>query len=351
MRRRPRTRRVSDPARLRRGARAAGAVTEPLDGAAPRSRTDHDLLRRVGRRARAGTCTCCSPRPRTGFVPYAGIPWYVAPFGRDAHHHRAPGPAVRAGHRRRHAALPRPSRRPRRRRLHRPGAGQDPARAAARRDGGVPRDPVHSLLRQRGRPAAVRHAAGRVSPLDGGPALARELWPTAERALALDASRRPTPRAAISPTCAARRAGLTNQGWKDSLDAIMHADGGWPSRRSRWPRCRATLRGAAGGGRARRGAGAARARPPNSAARPRACASGSRPTSGCPTRRYYALALDREGAPCRVITSNAGPPAVDAASPSDSRAHIVARPRSWPTTCSPAGASARWPAASGSTTR
>ena len=52
------------------------------------------------------------------------------------------------------------------------------------------------------------------------------------------------------------------------------------------------------------------ARPPCASA-PAGCASGSRPTSGCPTRRTTRWPWTASGQPCRVITSNAGPPAVD----------------------------------------
>ena len=108
--------------------------------------------------------------------------------------------------------------------VHRSGAGQDPARVSARRDGGVPRDRVHPLLRLGGCHPAVRHAAGRVPPLDGRPALRPRAparapsarWPGCGRA---DATHDYLAYAPLG------RDGLANQGWKDSLDAIMHADG------------------------------------------------------------------------------------------------------------------------------
>src|SRR4029450_3107288 len=59
--------------------------------------------------------------------------------------------------------------------LHRPAAGQDPARVSHRRDGGLSRDPVYPLLRQPRTAPTLRDAARRIPTLDrrraagGGP--------------------------------------------------------------------------------------------------------------------------------------------------------------------------------------
>ena len=127
-------------------------------------------------------------------------------------------------------------------------------------------------------------------------AFARELWPTAERVLTWMLANADAHRGYLTYLRRSSR-GLTNQGWKDSLDAIMHADGRLAERAHR----------------AGRGAGVLRTprcwpprasprRPARPSARPRcgsgpaACASGSRRTSGCrtrPTTRWRSTARAR----------------------------------------------------------
>ena len=104
----------------------------------------------------------------------------------------------------------------------------------------------------------------------------------------------------------ANEQGLANQGWKDSHDAIFHADGrladgpialaevqGYVYAAKRMAaRCARRLGRDAEAEEARR-----RSRPPR------------RPLRGafwCPEIETYALALDGEKKPCRVRTSNAG---------------------------------------------
>jgi glycogen debranching enzyme len=48
----------------------------------PRLRTDHAALNRIFERATSDLVTMISQTPQ-GLYPYAGIPWYCAPFGRD----------------------------------------------------------------------------------------------------------------------------------------------------------------------------------------------------------------------------------------------------------------------------
>jgi len=182
----------------------------------------------------------------------------------------------------------------------------------------------------------------------GDLALARDLWPAAQRALGwMDG---PGDADGDGYLEYARRSpqGLANQGWKDAWDAVMYASGEL-ARRSRsarsratstrpgsawrtWPTCSAT-------------AGSRRA----SGRRPSGCASGSRRTSRCPRRgptrsRSTAASGRARWWPRTPATrSGAGSPCPSTRwrSPSDS----------WPTTCSRDGASGPSRAARSGTTR
>jgi glycogen debranching enzyme len=153
--------------------------------------------------------------------------------------------------------------------------------------------------------------------------LARALWPTAERVLhwmqqAADAGGGYLTYARRSPR------GLVNQGWKDSHDAIMHASG----QLAEPPIALAEVQGyqyaallaaadmadALGGG----------AEAPALRERARRLRDRFEADFWLPDEAYYALALDRDHQPCRVIASNAGH-LLWTGLVSDSRAHIVAR--------------------------
>ena len=58
-------------------------VIEALAGRAVRLHTDHELFNQWIERAWGDLHLLATDTP-DGFVPYAGIPWYVAPFGRDS---------------------------------------------------------------------------------------------------------------------------------------------------------------------------------------------------------------------------------------------------------------------------
>ena len=78
--------------------------------------------------------------------------------------------------------------------------------------------------------------------------------------------------------------GLLNQGWKDSADGVTFHTGARPTRRSRWPRCRATPTGRCVPAPTFSGRGGTRRPPaPGTSAR-RRCASGSTRPSGCRRR-------------------------------------------------------------------
>ena len=105
-------------------------------------------------------------------------------------------------------------------------ARQDPARDARRRDGGAARGAVRPLLRQRRFHAAVRDARGPLRRAHRRHRDARaSCGRTIEAALAwIDGPATPTATASSNITARTEQ-GLANQGWKDSHDAIFHADG------------------------------------------------------------------------------------------------------------------------------
>jgi glycogen debranching enzyme len=153
--------------------------------------------------------------------------------------------------------------------------------------------------------------------------LARELWPTAERVLewmlvSADAHGGYLAYARRSPR------GLVNQGWKDSHDAIMHASG----HLAEPPIALAEVQGYQYAALLAAAEMAEALGVPDraSALRERARRLRDRFEADfwLPDEAYYALALDRTGQPCRVITSNAGH-LLWTRLISESRAQIVAR--------------------------
>jgi glycogen debranching enzyme len=296
------------------------AVTERLGGAEVRS--NHDLFEVWVQRSRRDLHLLLT-ETEEGFVPYAGIPWYVAPFGRDALITALQvlpfEPAIAAGTLRflaRHAG-----------RIDDSFTDQEPGKI------------IHEL--RLGEMAACReipfipyYGSVDASPLfiillaeywkwTADMALAREMWPIAERVLqwmqqAADATGGYLTYSRRSPR------GLINQGWKDSHDAIMHASG----HLAEPPIALAEVQGyqyaallAAADLAEALGEGP---RAPGLRERARRLRDRFEADFWLPDEAYYALALDRERQPCRVITSNAGH-LLWTRLVSDSRAHIVAR--------------------------
>ena len=313
---------VGPPAALRYGEalQRRRDIVMRLEGAQIRS--NHDLFDVWIQRSRRDLHLLLS-ETEDGFVPYAGIPWYVAPFGRDA--------LITALQ-----VLP-----------FEPGIAAGTLRFLARHVGRVddaftdqePGKIIHEL--RLGEMAACReipfipyYGSVDASPLflillaeywkwTADEALARALWPTAERVLhwmqqAADAGG--------GYLTYARRSsrGLVNQGWKDSHDAIMHASG----QLAEPPIALAEVQGyqyaallAAADLAEALGAGA---QAPVLRERARRLRDRFEADFWLPDEAYYALALDREHQPCRVITSNAGH-LLWTGLVSDSRAHIVTR--------------------------
>ena len=155
---------------------------------------------------------------------------------------------------------------------------------------------------------ALRHARRRVSRPHGRRRALPALWPNIEAALewieTLSATGTAT---ASSSTAVARSQGLANQGWKDSHDAIFHADGSLAKGPialvevqayvyAAWRAAERITHGLAGG--------TNRARLP--APRQRRSARAFDAHFFDEELGTYVLALDGDKKPCRVRASNAG---------------------------------------------
>ncbi len=148
--------------------------------------------------------------------------------------------------------------------------------------------------------------AGRYAERTGDYVLIRELWPAIERALAwIDG---PGDRDGDGLVEYARKAetGLANQGWKDSHDAIFHADG----RCAEAPIALVEAQGYVYAAK-RLAAGCARRlgmadRAGELEAQAEALRERFEEAFWCERLGTYALALDRDKRPCEVLTSNPG---------------------------------------------
>jgi glycogen debranching enzyme len=268
------------------------------------STSDHEMNEWI-RRSAADIAMLTAPTAH-GPMPYAGIPWFCTPFGRDsltvALETLWISPALARGVLRFLAA-------------HQADA-DDPDTDAE------PGKIVHEM--RSGEMAALREVPfGRyygsvdATPLfglvaaayferTGDVALLEELWPHLERALAwIDGPGDPDGDGFVeylrrSPT------GLRNQGWKDSRDSIMHADG----RLAEGPIALCEVQAYVYGARAglarvarRLGRDARAAQLARDAERTRAAFADA---FWCDELATYAIALDGHKRQCRVRSSNAG---------------------------------------------
>lgn len=263
--------------------------------------TSHEGFNRWLARARADLQMLVS-RTSDGPLAYAGIPWFVAPFGRDS--------LIAALQ-----LLP-----------FWPELARGTLRFLARHQGRVTdeftdQEPGKILHEYRqGELASCReivfvpyYGSVDVTPLflmllaehsrwTGDLGLVRELWPAVEQALGWLT----TPRADGYLSYQRRSPlGLENQGWKDAHDAVMHDSGAL----ARAPIALAEVQGykyAALRGAAELAEQVGQAeRAPELREAARRLANRFQEDFWMPDRDCYALALDGSGAPCRVIASNA----------------------------------------------
>jgi glycogen debranching enzyme len=263
--------------------------------------TSHEPLTGWFRRSRGDLHMLLTETP-DGPLPYAGIPWFVAPFGRDS--------LITSLQ-----VLP-----------FEPAIARGTLRFLARhqgtRDDPFTEEEPGRILHEyrRGEMAACReipfipyYGSVDATPLfvmllaeyvrwTGDHALAREILPALERALAWIVG---TEERGDYLTYGRRSPiGLANQGWKDSHDAIMHASGdlaGPPIAvvEAQGYKYAALL----GGAELLEGLGRAEAGLPLRE-KARHLRARFEADFWLDHEAFYALALDGEGAPCRVVSSN-----------------------------------------------
>jgi glycogen debranching enzyme len=281
------------------------ATVREFGAEATRLCADHELFNAWLDRSRADLHLLLTETAE-GLVPYAGIPWYVAPFGRDS--------LLTALQ-----VLP-----------FEPEVARGTLRFLARYQGTVDdpfteQEPGRILHEyRRGELAACReipfipyYGTVDATPLfvillgeyvrwTGDLALAGDLWPSVERAL--DWMTGPGRVGDTDYLRYARRSpvGLDNQGWKDAHDAIMHASGDLAKPPIAVIEAQAYLHAALSG--AAELAGVLGAGGVATGLRERALALRARIERDfwMEDRAFYALALDGTGAPCRVVASNPG---------------------------------------------
>jgi glycogen debranching enzyme len=298
------------------------AVVDGLDRDAAEVRCAHDLFAVWVARSRRDLHLLLTETPQ-GVVPYAGIPWYVAPFGRDslitAMQVLPFEPRIAAGTLRFLA-----------RHLGDKGddfTDQEPGKIIHELRRGemancreIPFIPYYGSVDA---PPLFLMLLGEYWAWTADEALLHELWPTAERVLAwmLRSAERHDGYLAYM-----RRSprGLVNQGWKDSQDAVMHASGHLAEPPIALAEVQGYFYAALQAAASLAGVLGLGERAPTLRERARRLRERFEADFWLPDQAYYALALDGEGRPCRVISSNPGH-LLWTHIVSDSRAAIVAR--------------------------
>ncbi|TDV13886.1 amylo-alpha-1,6-glucosidase [Paraburkholderia caballeronis] len=242
----------------------------------------------------------------TGPYPYAGIPWFSTPFGRDAIITSLQtlwiAPSLARGvlrflaeHQARETSAFRDAEVGKimheMRKSEMAATGEVPF---ALYYGGVDTTPLFVVL------------AGAYAARTGDHALIDELWPALERAAGWVAAVCDRNRNGLLDYQRESEGGLANQGWKDSHDSVFHADGRFPDGPIALVEVQAyasaafdTMAQLA----TRRGLGDAAARYAAHAAKLR---DSVERLYWMPESRFYGIALDGHGELCRVLASNAG---------------------------------------------
>ena len=293
------------PVPLLRGLRSIHRNLRAVSHNAATAETSNDLFNEVLCRSMSDLYMLMTKTPQ-GPYPYAGIPWYSTTFGRDglitALQMLWLDPRIAQGVLRRLAALQ--------------ATTDDPASDAQ------PGKILHEM--REGEMAALREVpfglyygtvdatplfvmlAGLYAERTGDDATIVELWPAIEAALAwIDGPGDPDGDGFIEYYRATEE-GLANQGWKDSQDAIFHADG----HLAEGPIALAEVQGYVYSAKLMAARCAKRLGRMQDAHRLKIeadlLAERFDAAFWCPDLGTYALALDGKKQPCRVRSSNAG---------------------------------------------
>jgi glycogen debranching enzyme len=293
------------PIPLRRALRSIHRNRRAVSHRVSTVESSNDLFNEVLCRSMSDLYMLISNTPQ-GRYPYAGIPWYSTTFGRDglitAMQMLWLDPRIAQGVLRRLAAY--------QAKTDDPASDAQPGKIlhemrngemAARREvpfglyyGSVDSTPLFVML------------AGLYAERTGDDATLIELWPAVEAALAWMDGAGDSDGDGFIEYYRATEQGLANQGWKDSYDAIFHADG----RLAQGPIALAEVQGYAHCAKHLAARCAERLGLTEKAHRLKAdadrLAERFDASFWCPEIGMYALALDGNKEQCRVRSSNAG---------------------------------------------